>query len=113
MPVDAMGEIIAYVLSTIGALIPIVNPFSTVPLLVSLTTTDTPEARLDIVRRASLYMFAILAAFLVAGGLMMQFFGISIPGLRIAGGLVIAVAGLGDDDAFGGRALLRLNGYGG
>lgn len=93
MSVDAMGEIVAYVLSTLGALIPIVNPFSTAPLLVSLTTTYTPEARLDTVRRACLYMFAILAAFLVAGGLMMQFFGISIPGLRIAGGLVIAVVG--------------------
>jgi multiple antibiotic resistance protein len=38
-------------------------------------------------------MFCILAAFLVAGGLIMQFFGISIPGLRIAGGLVISFIG--------------------
>jgi multiple antibiotic resistance protein len=86
-------EIIAYVLSTMGALIPIVNPFSTAPLLVSLTTSFTPAERLDVVRRACLYMFCILAAFLVAGGLIMQFFGISIPGLRIAGGVVIAFVG--------------------
>jgi multiple antibiotic resistance protein len=86
-------EIFTFVLSTMGALIPIVNPFSTAPLLVSLTTTYTPEERLDTVRRACLYMFCILAAFLVAGGLIMQFFGISIPGLRIAGGLVIAFVG--------------------
>ena len=39
-------------------------------------------------------MFCILAAFLVAGGLIMQFLGISIPGLRVAGGLVIAAVGL-------------------
>ena len=38
-------------------------------------------------------MFCILAAFLVAGGLIMQFLGISIPGLRVAGGLVIAAVG--------------------
>jgi multiple antibiotic resistance protein len=74
-------------------LIPIVNPFSTAPLLVSLTTSLTAGERLDVVRRACLYMFGILAAFLVAGGLIMQFFGISIPGLRIAGGLVIAIVG--------------------
>jgi multiple antibiotic resistance protein len=85
--------IIAYVLSTMGALIPIVNPFSTAPLLLSLTTSLTADERLGIVRRACLYMFGILAAFLVAGGLIMQFFGISIPGLRIAGGLVIAFVG--------------------
>ena len=84
---------LAYVLSTFVALIPIVNPFSTAPLLVSLTTTFTDAERLDVVRRACVYMFFVLAAFLVAGGLIMQFFGISIPGLRIAGGLVIAVVG--------------------
>jgi len=89
----ATSEIIAYVLSTMGALIPIVNPFATAPLLVSLTTTFTPEERQDVVRRACLYMFCVLLAFLVAGGLIMQFFGISIPGLRIAGGLVIAFVG--------------------
>jgi multiple antibiotic resistance protein len=31
-------------------------------------------------------MAAILITFLVAGSLIMRFFGISIPGLRIAGG---------------------------
>jgi multiple antibiotic resistance protein len=87
------GEFVVYVLSTIGALLPIVNPFSTLPMLVSMTTSMTDEERLDIVRRASVYMFCILAAFLVAGGLIMQFLGISIPGLRIAGGLVIATVG--------------------
>jgi len=87
------AEIFTFVLSTMGALIPIVNPFSTAPLLVSLTTTFTPEERLDTVRRACLYMFCILTAFLVAGGVIMQFFGISIPGLRIAGGVVIAFVG--------------------
>jgi multiple antibiotic resistance protein len=87
------GEIIAYVLSTIGALIPIVNPFATLPMLVSLTTSMTENERHDVVRRACVYMFCILAAFLAAGGLIMQFLGISIPGLRIAGGLVIATVG--------------------
>jgi multiple antibiotic resistance protein len=91
---DVMAEVISYVLSTMGALIPIVNPFSTAPLLVSLTTSSTTAERQDVVRRACLYMFCILAAFLVAGGLIMQFFGISIPGLRIAGGVVISLVGI-------------------
>jgi multiple antibiotic resistance protein len=38
-------------------------------------------------------MFCILVAFLVAGSLIMRFLGISIPGLRIAGGMVIGVVG--------------------
>ena len=87
------AEIVSYVLSTIGALIPIVNPFSTAPLVVSMTADLSEAERLAQVRRACLYMFCILAAFLVAGGLIMRFLGISIPGLRIAGGLVIAIIG--------------------
>lgn len=86
-------EIVYYVLSTIGALIPIVNPFSTAPMLVSMTTQLTDSERNDVVRRACIYVFCILTAFLAAGGLIMQFLGISIPGLRIAGGLVIAAVG--------------------
>ena len=38
-------------------------------------------------------MFFILTAFLVAGGLIMNFFGISIPGLRIAGGMIVSYLG--------------------
>ena len=87
------AEIASYVLSTIGALIPIVNPFAAAPLVVSMTAALTDHERSDQVRRACIYMFCILAAFLVAGGLIMQFLGISIPGLRVAGGLVIAGVG--------------------
>ena len=87
------AEIVSYVLSTIGALFPIVNPFSTAPLVVSMTADLSEAERLAQVRRACIYMFCILAAFLVAGGLIMSFLGISIPGLRIAGGLVIAIIG--------------------
>lgn len=35
-------------------------------------------------------MFFLLVVFLIAGSLIMEFFGISIPGLRIAGGLMVA-----------------------
>lgn len=88
------AEVASYVLSTIGALIPIVNPFAAAPLVVSMTVALSDDERSDQVRRACIYMFFILAAFLVAGGLIMQFLGISIPGLRVAGGIVIGAVGL-------------------
>jgi multiple antibiotic resistance protein len=86
-------EIASYLLSTVGALIPIVNPFSTAAIVVSMTATHTDAERKVQVRRACIYVFFILTAFLVAGGVIMSFFGISIPGLRIAGGLVVAFVG--------------------
>src|SRR5512138_1809275 len=90
---DWLLEGIMYVLSTVGALLPIVNPLSAVGLVVSITANLTQEERTEQIRRACIYMFFILTAFLVAGGLIMSFFGISIPGLRIAGGMIVSYLG--------------------
>lgn len=81
------------ILSTVGALLPIVNPFSAVGLVVSITAGLSDAERTQQVRRACIYMFFILTTFLVAGGLIMNFFGISIPGLRIAGGMIVSYLG--------------------
>jgi multiple antibiotic resistance protein len=81
------------VLSTVAALLPIVNPFSAVGLVVSITAGLSEAERAEQVRRACIYMFFILATFLIAGGVIMTFFGISIPGLRIAGGMIVSYLG--------------------
>ncbi|HEX6998389.1 MAG TPA: MarC family NAAT transporter [Gammaproteobacteria bacterium] len=83
----------SYVLSTVLALLPIVNPVSAIGVLLGITADLTERERNEQIRRACIYMFVILVAFLIAGGLIMSFFGISIPGLRIAGGLLVAYLG--------------------
>ena len=83
----------SYVFSTVVALLPIVNPLAMVGFVISVTADLTVEERNDQIRRACIYMFCILVAFLVAGSLIMSFFGISIPGLRIAGGLLVSYLG--------------------
>jgi multiple antibiotic resistance protein len=88
-----MLEAVTYVFSTVAALLPIVNPFSAVGLVVSITAGLSEAERTEQVRRACIYMFAILTTFLIAGGLIMNFFGISIPGLRITGGLIVSYLG--------------------
>jgi len=86
-------EGLMYVLSTVGALLPIVNPLSAVGLVMGITADLSDAERTQQIRRACVYMFCILTAFLVAGGLIMNFFGISIPGLRIAGGMIVSYLG--------------------
>lgn len=88
-----LTEAVTYVFSTVAALLPIVNPFSAVGLVVSITAGLSEAERTEQVRRACIYMFAILTTFLIAGGLIMTFFGISIPGLRITGGLIVSYLG--------------------
>jgi multiple antibiotic resistance protein len=80
-------------LSTIGGLLPIVNPISAAGLVASITQGMSDAERTEQVRRGCIYMFFILTMFLVAGGVIMTFFGISIPGLRIAGGMIISYLG--------------------
>lgn len=90
---DWAREGLLYILSTVGALLPIVNPLSAVGMVMTITANLTEQERAEQIRRACIYMFFILTSFLVAGGLIMNFFGISIPGLRIAGGMIVSYLG--------------------
>jgi multiple antibiotic resistance protein len=78
---------------TIGTLLPIMNPFSTAPLFVSLTTGRAAKYRNQQALMACVYAFCILVVFLLLGAAIIDFFGISVPGLRVAGGLIISVIG--------------------
>lgn len=80
---------------TIGGLFPIMNPFSTAPLYVSLTAGFDAKKRKQQAVRACIYAFFILATFLVLGSAIVEFFGISIAGIRAAGGLIILSVGFG------------------
>lgn len=78
---------------TIGGLLPIMNPFSTAPLFVSLTADFEPRRRQSQAIKACVYAFAILVVFLLLGAAIINFFGISVPGIRAAGGLIILAIG--------------------
>jgi multiple antibiotic resistance protein len=82
------------ILAATAALLPIINPFSTAPLFLSMTEGYTDEEREQQARRGVIYMVAILASFLVGGSFIMNFFGLSLPGMRIAGGILVAGVGM-------------------
>jgi len=82
-----------YILLVIAALIPIANPFSTAPLFISMTSDLSKADRNQIALLATTYMFIILVIFLLLGAVLLNFFGISLPALRIAGGLIVAFIG--------------------
>lgn len=82
------------IIAALAALLPIINPFSTAPLFLAMTEGDTDEERMAQARRGVIYMIAILTSFLVGGSFIMNFFGLSLPGLRIAGGILVAGVGM-------------------
>jgi len=76
--------------ATFLALFPIVNPLGGVPIFFSLTTDYTPRERTQTALKTSLYVIAILIVFMLIGRFVLNFFGISLPVLKIAGGLIVA-----------------------
>src|SRR6195952_4161378 len=83
------------IFGTVIALLPLINPLAAAPTFLAITEGDTHARRLQQLRMACVYMIAILVCFLIGGTFIMEFFGISIPGLRIAGGLMVAGIGSG------------------
>ncbi len=74
-------------------LLPLANPLTTVALFLGLAGNMNSAERNQQSRMASVYVFAIMMVAYYAGQLVMNTFGISIPGLRIAGGLIVAFIG--------------------
>ncbi len=83
------------VASAFVALLPITNPIGAVAAFAGMTGSQ-PVAQ---VRRQAIltgvYVFAILAVFGLLGTIVLEAFGITIPALQIAGGLVVAHSGFG------------------
>jgi multiple antibiotic resistance protein len=77
-------------LGTFLALFPIVNPLGGVPFFYSLTGGYTRAERNGTALKTAIYVFAILVCFLFLGRFVLNFFGLSLPVLRIAGGLIVA-----------------------
>lgn len=75
------------------ALFAIINPYGLAFVFLDRTMALSEVERAGIARRVALNAFAVLVVSLFAGSLILGFFGISLPALRIAGGLVVAVTG--------------------
>jgi multiple antibiotic resistance protein len=80
----------AAAIETYLALFPIVNPLGGLPLFFTLTAGDRPEERRAVAWRTSFYVIGILVVFMFFGRFVLSFFGISLPVLKICGGLIVA-----------------------
>lgn len=76
-----------------GALFSIVNPLSGAFIFFGATRDMEPRARVQVSRWVAIYAFSIVTASLYIGAYVLSFFGISIPVLRVAGGIVISMSG--------------------
>ncbi|MEO8594459.1 MAG: MarC family protein [Candidatus Solibacter sp.] len=78
---------------TVATLFPIINPLGVAPIFLNLTRAYPESVRKVLSGRIALYGFLLLGGSLVIGSSVLSFFGISLPIVQIAGGLVIAHTG--------------------
>jgi multiple antibiotic resistance protein len=86
------GVISAFLL-TFAGLFPIVNPIEGAPFFLGLTANLSSAERQVLARKAAVNGFALLLGSMALGPWMLEFFGIELPVVRIAGGLVVAALG--------------------
>lgn len=71
------------------ALFPILNPPAMAPIFLDMTSALPDEDRHRLAWLIGKYTFMLLFCVLVAGGWLLKIFGISVPVIRIAGGLLL------------------------
>src|SRR5579875_3697567 len=89
MPASAVWEISKSCLVVVTALFPIVNPLGNTPIFLSLTPGYSSASRIILSRKIALNSFWLLTGSMLIGTHILDFFGLSIPVVQVAGGLVV------------------------
>jgi multiple antibiotic resistance protein len=85
-----VSQLIASAATTFLALFPITHPVGAIPIFYSLTADESPRARRLQARQVAINATTILVIFFLSGRVVLQFFGLSLGVLQIAGGLLVA-----------------------
>ncbi|MFG1424135.1 MarC family protein [Roseixanthobacter liquoris] len=88
-----MSQFINVFLAVFAALFPVVNPLGGAPIFYQFTRGAPKETRAMIARKIATYGFVLLLCSMVLGSHILTFFGISLPVVRVGGGMVVAFVG--------------------
>jgi len=92
MPGD-FRQIVESVLLAYATLFPIVNPVGGAPVFLAMTADCTPELRASLAKRIAVNAFVLMLASVFVGTYVLEFFGLSLPIVQVAGGIVVCAAG--------------------
>jgi len=88
-----MNGIVAAFALTFAGLFPIVNPLESAPFFLALTKSLPSAQRSALARSVAINGFVLLLGSMALGPWLLEFFGIQLPVVRIAGGLVVTALG--------------------
>lgn len=88
-----MQELWVHALTVFMGFFAIMNPIANVPIFLSLTEGDDEKTTAMVASRALLLAFLIVSVFSVAGKIIFDLFGITLPAFQITGGLLVFLIG--------------------
>ena len=80
---------------TFLSLLPIINPVGMSSSFLGLTKHLSPQERHFTAYKVAVYSFILLSCVLFFGKIVLEFFGLTLPFIRIAGGLLVSFTGWG------------------
>ena len=98
---EDLQQLVKAILVVVGAILPIVNPLGSAPMFLAMTHGADTSTRSTLARQIALNSFLLLMGSLILGNFVLKLFGLSVPVVQLAGGLVLCSLGwrlLTDDD---------------
>jgi multiple antibiotic resistance protein len=93
MPIAFVSAFLKMFVQMFAALFPVINPPGMALIFLGMTRSASRDQRTNLAKRVSIYSFLIISISYHIGAFILGFFGISVPVLRVAGGMVLAASG--------------------
>jgi multiple antibiotic resistance protein len=93
MMISPERDIAGAFLLVYAGLFPVVNPLGAAPMFLSLTGGIPAAGRSRLALRVAVNSFLLLLGSMLCGSYVLEFFGITIPAVRVAGGALVACMG--------------------
>jgi multiple antibiotic resistance protein len=114
---ESVGIFVKFFALAFSALLPVINPFGSALVFLGLVGGAPPPVIRDLSRKIAVSTLLFLAIIQLVGTALLAFFGISLPVVQVAGGLVLAAMGWNllneaDTDADRSRTQIAADSYG-
>jgi multiple antibiotic resistance protein len=90
---NALVNFGSVVMLAVGVLLPIVDPLGGAPIYLAMTANLTSAERVRMAKAVAINSFLLLTASALIGAYVLDFFGLSIPSVQVAGGIVVCMIG--------------------
>jgi multiple antibiotic resistance protein len=88
------APIVRFSLLALSSIFFLVDPFAAIPSFLAITASADPPRRRRMARKGALTCFIVLTGFAVGGQLIFRMFGITLAAFEVAGGLILLLIGL-------------------